>query len=240
MSVAEIREIKILCLHGIGTNADIFETQTAPIRYHLRNLSEPAALVFDFVDGTYPWPAPPEIITIYGENQPNLSYYDGSATSALAAIDNLAAYVIENGPYGAIMGFSMGGSLAATLLLKPHEKDADKPEWATARTMIQSAVFLSGMQPISTAALRREKMEKVQTQEIGLRGKWNLIDIPTLHIWSPADQEIPGESETLVQMCCKDKRAEIVHNAGHAVPVNLAHVKDAATGIQKMLAEIQG
>ena len=39
----------------------------------------------------------------------------------LTGPDRVAAYVRANGPYDAVLGFSLGGSVAATLLLRPDE-----------------------------------------------------------------------------------------------------------------------
>ncbi|KAK5626261.1 hypothetical protein RRF57_001976 [Xylaria bambusicola] len=202
-------------------------------------MCEPTAIEFDFVEGAYSWPPRPEIISIYGASQPSLSYYDGSAPSALTAIDDLAAYVTENGPYSAVIGFSMGGSLAATLLLRPHDGEADRPAWAVARNMIRSAVFLSSTRPWNTMELRQGRMEKVSSSQVGLLGRWNSIHQPTVHIRSPADPETIGESDELSQMCQENRRGKAAHTAGHAVPADPAHVKVAATAIQKLLAALE-
>ena len=59
--------------------------------------------------------------------------------SALKAVDDLATYVAEHGPFDAIMGFSLGAALAATLLLRAESQQARLP--------IRCAIFLCGVLP---------------------------------------------------------------------------------------------
>ncbi|RYP82306.1 hypothetical protein DL769_001708 [Monosporascus sp. CRB-8-3] len=211
----------------------------ASLRYHLVRASPTSSYEFDFVEGGHPCPGHPAIAAVYGVQQTYLSYCDGSARSALAALDDLAAHVSENGPFDAIMGFSMGSLMAATLLLRPHEVTADRPEWAAARAMVRSAVFMCGIRPLASIELQQEMMEKLRGQDVGLHGRYNHINVPTVHIWSPSDPEILGESEALMKMCDKDKRVEILHTAGHAVPSDSVEAEAAAAKIHKMLVNVQ-
>ncbi|ROW10956.1 hypothetical protein VMCG_00851 [Cytospora schulzeri] len=232
-------KFKILCLHGIGTNAEIFEAQTdrdvrptASLRYHL---GSPTAYDFDFVDGAHPWPPYPGILDIFGPQQICLSYFDGSASSSLAALDDLATHLIENGPFDAVMGFSMGGAMAATLLLQPQNPLLDKPEWVRARAMVHSAVFLCATLPVDVMELRRGEMAWIKLQDVGPCGKLRPISIPTVHAWSPGDVDNPGESKALVSMCDASERVEILHSAGHGVPSNRSEITAISSAIRKML-----
>ncbi|KAI1322482.1 serine hydrolase FSH [Xylariaceae sp. FL0255] len=232
------RTRKVLCLHGIGTNGDIMEAQTGSLRYQLANIDPNTLFSFDFVNGSHPWPAHPEVAAVYGGDQ-HLSYYDGSSASALQALDDLAAHVIDNGPYDSVMGFSMGGSLAATLLLSPQDPATDRPDWAAARAMIHSAIFMSSAQPWETIEMSKGRMVKVRTQEVGTEGRWKPIEIPTFHLWSPRDLDIePCESQDLMHMCKEDQRADFQHDAGHAIPTDVSGTETIAIEIQHMFARL--
>ncbi|KAF2962695.1 hypothetical protein GQX73_g10878 [Xylaria multiplex] len=227
---------KVLCLHGIGTNSDIFEAQTATLRY----LVDPdSGWEFDFVDGAYPWPAHPAVAAVFGAEQACLSYFDGSASSALAAIGDLATHIIANGPFDCVMGFSMGGAMVATLLLQPYDPSLDFPAWIAARKMIRSAVFLCGTSPVDIAQLRQGKLGWVAGNLVGPGAKLSRITIPTVHAWSSADTEKWAESEALGNMCLEETRTVVMHSAGHGVPSNRSEIRDLANAIRGMIGKLE-
>jgi pimeloyl-ACP methyl ester carboxylesterase len=195
---------------------------------------------FDFVDGAHPWPAHSAVAEVFGPNQAYRSYFDGSASSALGAVDDVAEYVLENGPFHAVMGFSMGGALAATVLLNRRDTGYDKPEWVAARSRIRCAVFLSATLPLDTAELQRGGLTWVSPADVGSsdRGRLSLIEIPTVHAWSNADLDNPGESNAVAQMCAEKGKVEILHAAGHGIPSSGNDVEAIASAIRKMISEL--
>ncbi|MCJ1476778.1 hypothetical protein MMC13_005447 [Lambiella insularis] len=114
--------MRFLCLHGGGTSAEIFKTQTAAFRAKL-TLSPPP--LFDFVNGPHPAPAAPGIDLFY--SPPYYSYIQPATPSGMAdAYAWLRAYIAQYGPYDGVMTFSQGGALVAGMLLHqavntPHE-----------------------------------------------------------------------------------------------------------------------
>ncbi|KAK3937381.1 hypothetical protein QBC46DRAFT_366281 [Diplogelasinospora grovesii] len=184
-STKERENFKILCLHGIGGNGDV-----PSLRYQLGDKYE-----FDFVDGAHPWPAAPGITQAFGVQVCYSYYYDGTAASALAAVDDLATYVVDNGPFDAVLGFSMGAALAATLLLQPDER------YAAARQMIPSAAL--------SLCLRQGKMGFLKAAD-QVR-KEDRVAIPTVHAWSPQDTDQPGQSQQLIKIDRKDPCLPCTH-----------------------------
>lgn len=138
------------------------------------------------------------------------------------------------------MGFSMGSSLAATLLLRPHNLASDRPNWATARAMIRSAIFLSGIRPLNIMELQDDKVARAKREDVGPHSRWSYIEIPTVHVWSCNDSEIPGESRALADMCVEDKRVELLHSAGHAIPSEGLELESAAAAIRRLLQGTAG
>lgn len=194
---------------------------------------------FFFVDGDHPWPPSPDIAAIYGKEQEYVSYFDGSAASAVNTLDDLANYVIEEGPFDAVLGFSMGTMIAATLLLCPSITDGGRSAWADARSKIRSAIFFCGLQPMNSIELFEGGLERVKVDEVGSSGQWHGIQIPTLHVWSPQDMGNGRESKSLVAMCEEDVRAEILHGEGHTIPSRMDTVDEIVVAIAKMLSTLQ-
>ncbi|MCJ1397715.1 hypothetical protein MMC11_000911 [Xylographa trunciseda] len=105
--------MRFLCLHGAGTSANIFKTQTSAFRAKL-SISPPPT--FDFIDG--PFASSPAAGVDLFYSPPYYSFYSTATIQALhAAHAWLLEYVAKHGPYDAVMTFSQGGALAGSLLL---------------------------------------------------------------------------------------------------------------------------
>jgi len=191
---------------------------------------------FEFVDGAYPWPMAAGIREAFGE-QICFSYYDGSADSALAGAQDLLTYVIDNGPFDAVMGFSLGATLAATLLLRDAQEenqsivnaDADQP-----RSLIfRCAIFLCGTLPCDWKELAQGNMRFLHATDIK-----QPIPIPTVHVWSAADNGYPGQSKELVEMCVSQGRSVLLHNEGHAVPSQRESIHSISNAIREMVSHL--
>jgi Serine hydrolase (FSH1) len=114
---------RILCLHGMGSNARIFEIQTR----QLRRLLDPH---FDFVFITAPieCDAGPEILPFFDGCGPFFRWLcsddlEGQEKILLdlhRIIDDDAAATEE--PFVAVMGFSEGASIATSLILDQQER----------------------------------------------------------------------------------------------------------------------
>lgn len=153
-------------------------------------------------------------------------------------MDDLAQYVTENGPYDAVMGFSLGGALAATLLLQPQDVSTDRAEWLRARGMIRSAIFLCSATPADPQELDKGRIRRVAHEDVGSGRRFRPLEIATVHAWSPVDTEDPGAGESVVQICNAAKRAEVQHMAGHAPPTDPGEVAEVTAAIQKMLFSV--
>ncbi|PLB54711.1 hypothetical protein P170DRAFT_505429, partial [Aspergillus steynii IBT 23096] len=213
------RPVRVLCLHGIGTNSEIFEAQTARLRYLLGDQYE-----FDFVDGAHPWPAYPSIAEVFGHDQVCYSYCDDTPQSVRRAVADLAQYAAENGPFDAVMGFSLGAALALTLLLNHEQLGLSEPPF-------DCAVLLCSVLPCDWSALERDQVELLSPSQVS-----RPVQIPTVHCWSPEDLDHPGQSQKVISMCTPDGRVELVHHAGHTLPVDGAGVEQLAQAIDAISA----
>ncbi|KAH8434625.1 uncharacterized protein LDX57_012267 [Aspergillus melleus] len=207
-------KMRVLCLHGIGTNCEIFEAQTAALRYQLGH-----AFNFEFIGGEHPWPAAPGIAEVFGRDEVCYSYFDGTPSGALAAVKDLADYVAENGPFDAVMGFSLGATLAVTFLFN----------WGKlgfVESPFKFAILLCSCLPCDWDALQMGRLEFVNPTQVT-----GLIKIPTIHAWSPQDTEYPGEGRLVVEMCDTSNRVNLQHSAGHNPPTQPDEVDKLAQAI---------
>ena len=159
--------LRILALHGGGTNAAIGRAQTAKLRHTLKNKAD-----FTFAEGTVSTEALDPAIKKRFEG-PFFSWYgvthddtsgkpygecllDNAITfeypHAYAAMDRLETIIEEDGPFDALLGFSQGAVLITMLtalrLKRAREGTAPAPTW-------KLNVLVCGM-PIRANALARE------------------------------------------------------------------------------------
>ncbi|KAH7400553.1 serine hydrolase-domain-containing protein [Phaeosphaeria sp. MPI-PUGE-AT-0046c] len=213
---------KALCMHGIGTNTDIFESQTAALRQQLG-----AQFDWDFVEGSHFWPAAKGICEIFGNHQVCYSYFDGTAQSASNAIEDLAAYVCENGPFDVLIGFSLGAAMIATLLLSSEHKKA--------QSYIGSVAFLCATLPSDWEELLGGRITQLRAKDVSEARK---IRIPSIHAWSPDDVDYPGESIEVLRMCTPSRRVEIAHSIGHSVPFQGEELKRLTQAMVTMVTSV--
>ncbi|KAH7020314.1 serine hydrolase FSH [Ilyonectria destructans] len=136
---------KILCLHGHGTSAAIFKSQTAAFRAKLDS-----SFIFDFVDAPFPSRGAPGIDAIYKSD--TYTWWPQPTSQAIRASHSwVADYAREQGGYDAVCCFSQGCSLAASMALyravdaataptNGHKSDEPLP--------FRAAIFICGGVPL--------------------------------------------------------------------------------------------
>ncbi|KAH8430635.1 putative EF-hand calcium-binding domain protein [Aspergillus melleus] len=107
--------MRILCLHGQGTSGTIFKSQLSGISKRL-TAHLPVPVEFDYLDGPYPSPPAPGVDLFYPP--PYFTFWRENTVPAvretIAWLNNIIA---ERGPYDAVMMFSQGCALGASMLL---------------------------------------------------------------------------------------------------------------------------
>lgn len=141
-----------------------------------------------------------------------LQYVDvSSRESCQKGLQDLDAYVTEEGPFDGVMAFSQGAGLAASLIVHRMQRDVDK---ARLHPAFACAVFFSGGIPEDPAALLSDEPRTwIQFEEYG-----ELIEIPTVHIWGRNDNVYPMFGPVLSRLCKGAEREELIHNGGHELP----------------------
>ncbi|KAF2203123.1 EF-hand calcium-binding domain protein [Delitschia confertaspora ATCC 74209] len=136
--------MRFLCLHGRGTNADIFESQLSPL---ISQLSPDHS--FDFIDAQFEGPAAPGITGVFPG--PYFVWHKEHSPQSVEKVhDYLDTVIDEDGPYDGIIGFSEGAALAASYLLSKEYRAtalgdiSDCPE-----NEIKLAIFFNSIKPYS-------------------------------------------------------------------------------------------
>ncbi|KAL3476018.1 serine hydrolase FSH [Aspergillus californicus] len=135
---------RILCLHGHGTSASIFKTQTASFRSKL-----PDSYTFDFIDAPFPSKPAPGIEAIY-PNSPTYTWFrEPTPTAIRASHDFIKDYARENGPYDAVCCFSQGCSLIGSMALYHAFDNQDDTGWKEKEEFpFPTAIFICGGMPL--------------------------------------------------------------------------------------------
>jgi hypothetical protein len=129
--------MRFLCLHGRGTSAAIFESQTASFRYKL----DASRFTFDFIDAPYPSTAAAGVELFY--SGPYYSFWPGSDIEDIKASQTwLLQHIAKHGPYDGVMTFSQGCSVIGSFLLYHAAERPKEP------LPFKVAIFICGGMPL--------------------------------------------------------------------------------------------
>ncbi|OGM45004.1 hypothetical protein ABOM_005742 [Aspergillus bombycis] len=113
--------MKILCLHGFGTNPGVMKRQMSPLIKHCDPTWQ-----FHFLAGKVECPAAPGVAGAFPG--PYLCWsLDFDALTTRAALDLIHEAFQSEGPFDGVFGFSQGASIIATYLLEQADLYPDRP-----------------------------------------------------------------------------------------------------------------
>ncbi|PWY86657.1 hypothetical protein BO70DRAFT_311347 [Aspergillus heteromorphus CBS 117.55] len=223
--------LKLLCLHGWGTNVKILQSQLGGLMADLRRDN---TATFHFVEGEVE-SAPGPGIAGYFEG-PYYSYHrfpralsdgdgdrdrdrDGADEASLQeAYDWLYEVVAEDGPFDGILGFSHGGTLAAGFLIH-HAKTAPRAE-----PLFRCAIFINSLPPF------RMDPGGAPVVDPDLDG---YITIPTVTIAGGQDPLLEF-SIILYRLCDPATATCVVHSRGHDIPSDRKNLAAMTLAIRKL------
>ncbi|OAG12506.1 DUF341 domain protein [Paraphaeosphaeria sporulosa] len=197
--------MRFLCLHGFGTNNQIFKMQTTALRYELTNHDEHS---FEFVQGVFPVSKPAELGSLSDFEEGHFGYYDPeSPSSALAALDQLDAFIRSHGPFDGVIGFSHGAQLAASYIV--HKK----LEGLASVSPFKCAILFSPLGVYDS----KEWLASGLVQKLDIKDNGCAIDIPTLLVWGITDPW-KEEAHGVSLLCNPQTTYTFVHSGGHEIP----------------------
>lgn len=136
------RKLRVLCLHGRRTSGKILSMQTAAIQYH-------TPMQYVFVDAPYPAEGPPDPgITMFYPGHAYFEWFlrgddDRRYIGLVESLNFLVTYLIENGPFDGILGFSQGASMVTRLAHMQQSKHAS----FAGRQLFQFAILIGAVPP---------------------------------------------------------------------------------------------
>ncbi|KAF7165711.1 hypothetical protein CNMCM5623_009811 [Aspergillus felis] len=247
---------RILCLHGGGTNARIFRAQCRALVNHLRTEYR-----FVFAQAPFASNCGSDVLAVYSQwgpfrrwlrwrrEHPEIAPQDAVAAideSLLAAIrdDNRAGYT---GEWIAILGFSQGAKVAASLLYRQQARGFEDDPLPRFRF----GVLLAGQGPLVSLDADSEGTHCSGLPDAGQitdmtfangviwrgEGKGNILRTPTLHVHGLRD---PGleRHQVLFEDFCDRRTARVVQWDGdHRVPLKLKDVLLVTEKIRELARE---
>ncbi|APA09954.1 hypothetical protein SS1G_05789 [Sclerotinia sclerotiorum 1980 UF-70] len=254
VTLGDLHLPRILCLHGGGVNAEAFRLQCRGL---FRALNGTFRLVFP--DAPYLSPADPGVLPTYAHLQPFRRWLrwrpeqpnpgpdvicddlDMILREAMDGDDALGA----TGEWVAIMGFSQGAKLAASLLLRQQLR-AEKLGKANAGSDFKFAILLAGraplvaLDPLLTDSLALADADELTTgafaQVTGsfLQGSDHVLTLPTLHVHGLKDPGIVNHRRLLKDFCKAGTTRLVEWDGDHRVVLRAADVAVVSNEILMM------
>ncbi|KAI6587408.1 hypothetical protein MCOR06_006349 [Pyricularia oryzae] len=243
---------RILCLHGSGTNASIFQVQC-------RRLSTCLQPYFRLVFAEAPFVClpGPDVGTVFADSGPfkrwladEKEHY--SDAEVVATIDASLAAAMQGdtragatGPWVGLLGFSQGGKLAASLLYRQQRQQQPRASGDAWRF----GVIMAGRGPTvcldpetcpsvllarPRAELLAPPLQKLDQAEAA-KGH-HVLRVPTLHVHGRFDPDLKYH-KVLLHDYCEPSTARLLEWAGdHRVPLKPTDVTPVVDGILELAA----
>lgn len=225
--VAAKRPLRLLCLHGRGSNNDITSIQLVSLNLH-------TAAKIDLLQGGIE--AEPATVAFDQLSQRSFrSWFDDSAGVERAMLRVLRA-IRQHGPYDGIYGFSQGAAVAAFLSIPGiAEKLGGTRDW---RFIICACGVATRLAEVRASYMdhRRdsEANQKGENGDASTSSPKSTIDLPSLHIIGEKDP-YKNLSRNLVGAC--DSPIVVTHPHGHELPVSLRTNSHFQTQVRNFLSE---
>ncbi|KAJ4419093.1 hypothetical protein N0V85_001191 [Neurospora sp. IMI 360204] len=228
----------------MGTSSDIFATQTAGLRSLLGcgNLH-----TFDFVEGGVESPPAPGIAALF-PNTDYYAYYDPkSPQSILQALDDLSAYLTDEGPFDGVMGFSQGAALASMLISRfcnnasVSNKEASHTYTASS-SPFSFAIFICAAAPLCEDSLRSGTIKHLDPDERGGKEEDRKasstfkLPIPVANIVGRKDPDLAASLR--LAGLCQGPSVLLDHGAGHEIPSgSMLVLRQMAECVEEVIAK---
>lgn len=264
-----LRHPRILCLHGGGTNSRIFHMQCRGLSLQLKTHFR---LVF--AEAPFPATAGPDVLTVYAEcgpfkrwvvtvppndieQQPRETWeaVERQLGDAMDADDRLGA----TGEWVALLGFSQGGKMAASLLLRQqYFLQRGRPEalgrigrGPTRERGFRMGILMAARGPLVPPDPEQEgpvTSSSSSSPWLGEGEKFDydsnrdakrLVTIPTIHVHGLLDPGLSFHRTLLKEWCQRGTTTLIQWNGNHRLPFKTDDVKLVVDAIL-MTAEEEG
>ncbi|KAL2847839.1 serine hydrolase FSH [Aspergillus pseudoustus] len=228
---------RILCLHGGGANARIFQAQCRVLRKALKGTFR-----LCFADAPFPSEPGPDITSVYQDRGPfqrwlrfkrehpaldadvAVATIDSALKTAMRADDDRGA----TGEWVGLLGFSQGAKMAASLLFRQQVQDEKLTpgQRPGPGPVFRFAVLLAGRGPlVSLAPGLVMTPSLVDASHLGFQVKVDrsrsehVLRLPTIHVHGSRDGGLPLHRVLLEEYCDTSRVRLIQWDGGHRVPI---------------------
>lgn len=235
---------RILCLHGGGVNAQVFEMQARVIAAHLRNTFR---LVY--LDAPFAASPHPDIVQVYGDCGPFYRWLrwqpDHPAIDARSAAEEIMTHVLrrmENdegtGEWVGVLGFSQGAKIAASLLWAQEKLGPER-----AKTSFKFGVIMAGSAPVVMLDWRLPCPQHVTNANTDATTfeDWpnapegdHVLATPTLHVFGLLDPGLRRHRILRDKYCKVGTTRTVEWDGGHRLPIKTPDVTALVTKIREV------
>ncbi|KAI5241782.1 hypothetical protein E4T42_07913 [Aureobasidium subglaciale] len=205
---------RILCLHGGGTNAKIFQTQCRVIS---RRLASDFRLCF--AEAPFESLPGPDVLSVYRDCGPFKAWIRPPMTAQESDSEAVMQTIIHDaqggcGPWVGILGFSQGAKVAASLLFHQQQNPGFGEE-VFGRDLNFGSLH-AGRGPFLSFASSRygHKFEPM-----------DLLNIPTIHVHGLQDPGLVLHRNLLEQFCERSVTRLVEWAGPHRLPIKTADVE---------------
>jgi len=227
---------RILCLHGGGTNAQIFSAQCRVLKAQLKSTFR-----LCFANAPFPSETGPDVLKVYKDAGPFRRWLrwqpwhpEIEASTAVRAIDNALKAAMEEddlkgatGEWVGLLGFSQGAKTCASLLFRQQVR-ADWLGVCRTETNFRFGILMAGRGPL--VSLDPELVmtpSLVDAAHVGSqvyispdeRSTDHVLRLPTIHVHGLRDPGLELHQQLLEGYCDKESTRLIDWDGNHRVPV---------------------
>ncbi|TQS33365.1 hypothetical protein Golomagni_06294 [Golovinomyces magnicellulatus] len=235
---------RILCLHGGGVNAQVFELQC---RVLIKQLEE-FRLVF--ADGPFLSDPGPGIAAVYGDRGPFRCWLkwgpDVKVKMADETIVNFIRQSIQrckmqdkgSGPWVGVLGFSQGAKIAASLLYDQQNNtemgiDLEAENYRFGVLMAGRAPLVSLSPQTSNPAFAQPSQNSADPFEYPSQSP-HVLRIPTIHVHGIQDEGLHLHRLLASRYCDPTTSTTIEWNGGHRLPIKTADTTPIVDEIRRV------
>ncbi|EAS30778.3 citrinin biosynthesis oxidoreductase CtnB [Coccidioides immitis RS] len=244
---------RILCFHGAGSNAAVFQSQCRALIPQLQ-----PHFRLCFVDGPFICEAGPGILLVYEQSAPFrrwlrwrlglpplakmddssqipdeevYKYIEKNIQDAMRRDDNKGA----TGEWVGLLGFSQGAKLCASLLFRQQVR-TEKFGAENAGSNFRFAVLMNGPGPLvafeKPESSNHDNVDDLQQEKQPQQQP--ILRIPTLHVHALEDSDLPYHRMLRNQFCGEQTAWLIEWNGDHRIPLALKDVSLVANRIVEL------
>ena len=227
---------RILCLHGGGTNAQIFSAQCRVLRAQLKSTFR-----LCFANAPFPSETGPDVLAVYKDAGPFRRWLrwqpwhpEIDASTAVWEVDNALRAVMEEddlkgatGEWVGLLGFSQGAKSGASLLFRQQVQ----AEWlgeSRTETNFRFGVLMAGRGPL--VSLDPELVmtpSLVDAAHVGSQvyispdeqSTDHILRLPTIHVHGLRDPGLELHRKLLAGYCAKESTRLIEWDGNHRLPI---------------------